>query len=139
MNILLDTSVILAACGSANGASRTVFTLHRSAEWRLLVGTYGLTEVNANLGKLPADAKREWAVLSPQLQTVRDIVTFRHPLTPLKSKDIPVLATALAWADVLLTLDEADFGPWIGKSFNKLQIFKPADFLMQQRRLGYIK
>ncbi len=129
---------MLAACGSQTGASRAVFQYCEIARWRLLTGKYGLSEVARNLPKLPTSAVQEWRLIRNKLTIVRDVVTYRHPLSPLKSKDIPVIATALAWADVLLTLDDQDFGRWIGQSFNGLSILKPADFLTNERRKGLI-
>ena len=97
-----------------------------------------LTEVANNLSKLPPSAHTEWLVLCPQLRVVRDVVIYRLPMPSLKSKDIPVLATALAWADFLLTLDQEDFGVWVGRAVDGLRVLRPADFLIEQRMLKMI-
>lgn len=138
MNLLLDTSVLLAACGSRSGASHALFSYHHAAKWKLIAGRYILTEVVNNLPKLPSSSQTEWLVLRPQLRIVRDVVTYRRSMPPLKSKDIPVFATALAWADVLLTLDHEDFGLWIGRTIDGLRILTPSNFLIEQRKLGVI-
>lgn len=52
------------------------------------------------------------------------------------SKDRPVLFTALAWADVLLTLDRGDFDAVIGRQFYGLAVLVPADFLIRERSAG---
>ncbi len=49
----------------------------------------------------------------------------------LKPKDIPVFATALHWADVFLTLDQEDFGVWIGGTVDGLRVLRPSDFLIE--------
>ena len=45
------------------------------------------------------------------------------------AKDRPVLFTAAAWAEVLLTLDRGDFGALMGSGFYGLDILTPGDFL----------
>lgn len=57
------------------------------------------------------------------MQTVRDVWTLDRPAVFGPAKDRPVLFTAAAWADVLLTLDRADFGSLIGTRFYGLQGF----------------
>jgi len=52
------------------------------------------------------------------------------------SKDRPVLITALAWADVLLTLDGRDFIGLLGSSCYGLPILLPSDFLIRERAAG---
>lgn len=49
------------------------------------------------------------------------------------SKDRPILFTALASADVLLTLDKADFADMLGGNFYGLRVLLPYDFLEQER------
>jgi hypothetical protein len=51
-------------------------------------------------------------------------------------KDRPVLFGALAWADVLLTLDRADFGALLGGEFYGLHVLSPAAFLRRERSAG---
>ena len=51
----------------------------------------------------------------------------------------PVVFTAAATADVLLTLDGADFGGVMGAGFYGLPVMKPGEFLRRKRaeaRLG---
>jgi hypothetical protein len=52
------------------------------------------------------------------------------------SKDRPILFTALAWADVLLTLDKADFADVLGGTFYGLRVMLPYDFLQHERAAG---
>lgn len=48
------------------------------------------------------------------------------------TKDRPILFSALAMADVLLTLDRADFGRLLGTRFYGLAIMTPGMWLMQE-------
>jgi len=52
------------------------------------------------------------------------------------SKDRPILFSALATADVLLTLDRADFSRLLGSSFYGLAIMTPGMWLMRDRETG---
>jgi hypothetical protein len=52
------------------------------------------------------------------------------------AKDRPILFSALAWADVLLTLDRADFGALMDSSFYGLRVLRPGVFLEQERAAG---
>jgi len=49
------------------------------------------------------------------------------------TKDRPVLFSALAWADVLLTLDRNDFTTLLGDEFHGLAVLKPGMFLERER------
>jgi len=55
------------------------------------------------------------------------------------AKDRPVLFTAAAWAEVLLTLDRGDFGAVMGTSFYGLDVLTPGDFLERERAAGRLK
>ena len=67
---------------------------------------------------------------------VDDIVSLDRPVVFAASKDRPILLTALAWADVLLTLDKADFGDVLGGTFYGLRVLLPYEFLGQERVAG---
>jgi hypothetical protein len=51
-------------------------------------------------------------------------------------KDRPILLSALAWADVLLTLDRADFMDLLGQQFYDLRLRTPGMFLAEERAAG---
>jgi hypothetical protein len=65
-----------------------------------------------------------------------DIVTVDKPAVFAPAKDRPILFSAFAWADVLLTLDRNDFETLLGKAFYDLEILKPGDFLIRERAAG---
>jgi len=109
MKLFLDTSVLLAACGSARGSSRALFDYAPANRWTLMASPWVVTEVVRNLAKFPFVAAHEWLRLRPQLTLVDDIVSLNRVVVFPVSKDRPVLLTALANAQVLLTLDRDDF------------------------------
>ena len=53
MKLFLDTSVLLAAAGSATGSSRALFLYAAARQWLLISSPYVLNEVLRNLPKLP--------------------------------------------------------------------------------------
>jgi predicted nucleic acid-binding protein len=139
VNLFLDTSVLLAASGSANGASREVFRYAQINGWTLLASPYVLGEIARNISLFPPQAAMDWAQLRGNLTIVDDILTLdRINVFPI-TKDRPILFTAFAWASVLLTLDRGDFGELLGGNFYGLEIMPPADFLFSRRLHGELK
>jgi predicted nucleic acid-binding protein len=133
VNIFLDSSVVLAACLSATGASRLVFDLAARQRWQLLVSPWVLHEVRDNLVGKPPDASRTWAALRGRVTVEGDELTFNWPLAFDVAKDKPVLITALAYADVLLTLDRHDFRGLLGRTVYDLRVLTPGGFLRAER------
>ena len=139
MRLFLDTSVLLAASGSAAGAAREVFRRSSANGWILVATPYVLEEVLRNLPDLAPAASAEWARLRPALLLMDDVLTLDRPAVFHPSKDRPILFSALAWADVLLTLDRGDFRGLMAKPFYGLRVLKPAVFLEQERTAGRLK
>jgi len=136
VRLFLDTSVLLAAAGSANGSSRALFSYAATQGWILICSPYALNEALRNLPKLAVSATMEWLRLRPQVTVVDDVVSLDWPVVFAASKDKPILFTALAWADVLLTLDKADFADVLGGIFYGLRVMLPYDFLQHERAAG---
>jgi len=136
VRLFLDTSVLLAASGSDRGASREIFRSAPACDWTLLASSYVVEEVLANLSKLPPTATSEWARLRPRLALVDDVLTLDRPAVFESAKDRPILFTALAWSEVLLTLDRADFGALLESTFYGLSILTPGVFLQRERSAG---
>ena len=137
MRLFLDSNVVLAACGRPTGASHYVFHLAPRMGWSLLTSAYVVKEVETNLSlRLPASAMAEWRLLDPMLQRVADVVTFNWPTVIGAAKDRPVLFTAVAFSDVLLTLDRADFGGLMQTGFYGLEVLTPGEFLRRERAAG---
>ncbi len=136
MRIFLDTSVLLAASGSATGASREIFRRASGNGWELLTTPYVIEEVLRNLPDISPSASSEWASLRPALLLRDDVLTIDRPVVFNAGGDRPILFSALAWADVLLTLDRGDFGSLMNSPFYGLQILKPGIFLENERASG---
>lgn len=136
MRLFLDTSVLLAASGSARGASREIFRRASAKHWILIATPYVLEEVLRNLTDLPPSASGDWAALRPEVLIMDDVLTLDRPAVFEVPKDRPVLFSALAWADVLLTLDEGDFGGFMDRPFYGLFVLRPGVFLQRERAAG---
>ena len=139
MNLFLDTSVLLAACGSANGAARAIYQLAPRHDWTLLASPYVLGEVTRNLDHFPPTATADWVHLRRALAIVDDLVSLDRVNVFPVAKDRPILFTSLAWAKVLLTLDRGDFGELLGERFYGLEIMKRSAFIERERAAGRIE
>ena len=139
MRLFLDSSVLLAACGSDRGASREVFRRATECDWILLASPYVVEEVLANLPNLPATATANWARLRPDLALMDDVLTLDRAAVFEPAKDRPILFSALAWSEVLLTLDRSDFGALLGGMFYGLSILTPGMFLERERAAGRLR
>jgi predicted nucleic acid-binding protein len=133
VRLFLDTSVLLAASGSATGASREVFRLAPKNAWTLIATPYAIEETRRNLSHFPASALTDWNHLRGNLLLMHDVFTVDRPAVFAPAKDRPILFSALAWADVLLTLDRGDFEMLFGGEFYGLAILTPGRFLMRER------
>lgn len=67
MRLFLDASVLLAASGSASGASREVFRLASDHRWNLVTTPYAVEEVVSSLPRLPVSATSDWSRLRGDL------------------------------------------------------------------------
>jgi hypothetical protein len=113
-----------------------LFDMSDQRGWFLLSSAYVLSEVHVNLPRLPASASVDWPLLRPKLQFVPDIVSFHWAAVLAPAKDRPILFTAAAWSDVLLTLDRTGFAELLGGEFYGLPILRPGDFLQRERAAG---
>lgn len=69
-----------------------------------------------NLPTLPLAASADWVPLRNTLVICDDVLTLDRPAVFPIAKDRPILFSALAWADVLLTLDRNDFAELLGRN-----------------------
>lgn len=140
MRLFLDSSVLLSAAGSADGASRYIVTEAATHGWELVSSDYCAEETRRNLPKLGNAAAIAWrtAVLR-RVQLIRASIALDRPLVFPKAKDRPVVITALAAQAVwLLTLDTGDFQKKLGHEVYGLRIATPGAFLMEQRSQGVL-
>lgn len=96
-------------------------------------------EVSNNLRHLHAIAVTEWDGIQCKLSVVDDIFTLDWPAAFVAGKDRPILFSALAWADVLLTLDRRDFRVLMSEPFYGLHIMTPGSFLQRERAASRFK
>jgi predicted nucleic acid-binding protein len=139
VRIFLDTSVLLAASASASGASREIFLLAPANGWVLVTTPYAVAEVVRNLPDFPLLATRDWVRLRSQLIVMDDVLTLDRPVVFPAGKDRPILFGALAWADVLLTLDRKDFAGLLDGNFYGLSVLKPGTFIARERASGRLR
>jgi predicted nucleic acid-binding protein len=140
VRLFLDTSVLLAAAGSATGAPRFLIESATAQCWRLISADYCGEEARRNLSKLPKNAVTVWRqLIVPRLDFVKTDVVLDRPLIFAKLKDRPVLVSSLAQGcDWLLTYDETDFHEKLGPQIYGMRISTPGEFLHEQRHLGRI-
>lgn len=89
-----------------------------------------------NLADKPPEAARAWVSLRSKAPVENDELTFDWPIVFEAAKDKPVLFSALACADVLLTLDRRDFGDLLGQAIYGLRVLTPGEFLRIEREAG---
>jgi predicted nucleic acid-binding protein len=130
VKLFLDSSVLVAASGSATGASHAMVDLAPQRGWMLMTSGYCISEVSRNVVKLRG-AKLVWQQqVQPKLVIVPDALTLPRPLLLTAGKDKPVIISAIAArAAVLLTLDRNDFELLLNTSVYGVEVLTPADFL----------
>jgi predicted nucleic acid-binding protein len=138
VNVFCDTSVLLAAAKSSEGASRALFDYAPKTDWNLMASPWVVGETVHNIPKFGTEVSDVWQRLEPQLSIVADVFSLDRALVFPVTKDRPVLVTALAWSDVLLTLDRADFKNLLGSACYGMPIMLPSEFLAREREAGRI-
>jgi len=136
VRLFVDSSVLIAAAVSAEGASREIFRRASTRDWRLITTPYAVAEVTRNLAGFSAPVTATWLRLRERLVLVDDVLTIDKPAVFPVNKDRPILFSALATADILLTLDRADFDRLLGTRFYGLAIMTPGMWLTQEREPG---
>jgi len=139
VRLFLDSSVMIAGAASAEGASRSVFLLAGTHDWLLVTTPYAVAETVRNLAAFPASVTTAWLRLRSALVVVDDVLTIDKPAVFPVEKDRPILFSALASADVLLTLDRADFSRLLGDRFYGLAIMTPGMWLLREREAGRLE
>jgi len=139
VRLFLDTSVLVAAAGSARGASRFLVTTAAAQGWELVSCSYCAEETRRNLPKLPRAMGAWERILSPRIRFIATRVSLDQPLVFPKAKDRPVVITALAArAAWLLTLDREDFHQRLGREVYGLRLATPGEFLLERRTEGML-
>lgn len=87
MRVFLDSSVLIAAAASAEGASREVFRRASTQHWQLITTPYAVAEVTRNLAGFAAPVTAAWLRLRTQLVLVDDVLTIDKPAVFPVNKD----------------------------------------------------
>jgi len=133
VRVFVDSSVVLAACASSQGASRELFHRARSGKVELVTALWCVAEVERNLPDMGKEAVRRWRRLCLDLKVLPTAVVLDRPLVFSAAKDRPVLISALAsGSGCLLTLDRADFKRRLGRNAYALAILTPGEWLAGQ-------
>jgi hypothetical protein len=84
---------------------------------------------------------RERGLVPPRRQLVIEdnVLSLDRPAIFAPTKDRPILFSALAWADVLLTLDSHDFGDLLGGAFYGLPVLRPGTFLEREHAMKRLR
>ena len=141
IEIFLDSSVLIAASGSIEGASFFIVQSAKKNHWQLLTSQYCLAEVERNIGKLGSSAKMSWEKsIRSSVDVMPNVLSISKPLMLEASKDKPVLIGAIAaHAKFLLTLDRFDFKRILNTSVYGVEVLTPGNFLEKQRREKRLK
>jgi predicted nucleic acid-binding protein len=118
--IFLDANVLWSA---AYKPGRTLWKLITSPKADWITSPYALAEAQSNL---PPGNRPDLVKLTARVRLVPD--AFGPPPVILRGKDIPILSSAaLARADVLVTNDDRDFGPYFDRTIGGVKIILTQD------------
>lgn len=133
--IFLDSSVLIAACGSNRGASHAVIVMAEIGLFKIVISEQVLVECDRNITKklikslpifrniLTATKPEIVADLLPQ-----EIEKWRSIIEP---KDAPILAAAIsAEVDRILSLNTKDFNPIVAQTSGFI-IQTPSQFIQE--------
>jgi predicted nucleic acid-binding protein len=137
--IFLDSSVIIAACGSRNGASHAIIVMAEIGLFKVLISEQVIEECDRNITKkLPTALpilKQILSSINPEIlpnPAIADVVKWETTIEP---KDTPILAAALlAQSDRLLSLNTKDFTPNVAQE-SGLKIQTPSEFIQEIRSI----
>lgn len=137
--IFVDTSVLIAGCGSRTGASRAILTMAEIGLFKLVVSQQVLEECERNFHKkLPAALPiftQLLTTINPEIKPNPSPKESAHWVTIIEAKDAPILAAAiLANVDRLLTLNTKDFTAEVARQ-TSLIIQTPAEFIREIRQI----
>jgi hypothetical protein len=133
LNPFLNSSAAIAASLSATSVRCLIFRHAVVKGWRLHVSPWGLREVRDNLADKPPESVKTWLSLRRNVVLEEDELICDWPIVFEAAKDKPVLFSALACADELLTLDRRDFRDLLRKTIYGMPVLTPADFLRSER------
>jgi predicted nucleic acid-binding protein len=137
--IFLDSSVLIAACGSMNGASHTVIVMAEIGLFKVLISKQVLEECERNISKKMIAAlpifRQILMIINLEITPdplPQDIDKYKLIIEP---KDAPILASAIAAnADRILSLNTKDFNETVSSQCG-LMIQTPSQFIQEIRSI----
>ncbi len=137
--IFLDSSVIIAACGSRSGASHAVIVMAEIGLFKVLISEQVIEECDRNITKKLPKAlpifRQILNVTNPEILPNPSITDVAKWETLIEPKDAPILTAALlAQSDRLLSLNTRDFTPSVAQQ-SGLKIQTPSEFIQEIRSI----
>ncbi len=137
--IFLDSSVLIAACGSRSGASHAIILMAEIGLFKVLISQQVIEECERNITKkLPAALpifQQILSVINPEIVANPAPSDIMRWASVIELKDAPILAAAIsAQCDRLLSLNTKDFTPNVAKQSN-LTLQTPSEFIQEIRAI----
>jgi predicted nucleic acid-binding protein len=137
--IFLDSSVVIAACGSRNGASHAVIVMAEIGLFKAVISEQVVIECDRNINKkLPTALpilKQILNIINPEIVPDPSTTESSQWENIIEPKDAPILAAALsAKADRLLSLNTKDFTSFVAVQ-SGLTIQTPSEFIQEIRSI----
>jgi hypothetical protein len=120
-------------------ARHEIVRLAPANEWVIITTGYVVEEMLRNLPDFPSLVSGEWVRLRSELLPMEDVITLDRPTVFSARKERPILFSAFAWTDMLLTLDSADFEDLLGTFFYGMPLLRAGQFLHRERAAGRLR
>ncbi|OGA11974.1 MAG: hypothetical protein A3D95_12200 [Betaproteobacteria bacterium RIFCSPHIGHO2_12_FULL_69_13] len=130
MKLFLDANVIFSAAHQQAGNAQALVALARAGRCTLQTSAHALEEAQRNLALKSNEYEKRLAEALSAIDVVAEappslVEWARQEGLPLK--DAPILAAAVqAGAEVLVTGDRRDFGPFLDRTLRGVQVLAPA-------------
>jgi len=139
IRVFLDSSVLIAACGSANGASHAVIVMAEIGLFNIVISEQVVDECERNLlKKLPIALpifRQILSTIAPEIIPNPCITEVEKWMAIIEAKDAPILAAAVVGkVNRLLTLNTKDFTPEVSAE-SGLLMQTPSQFIQEIRAL----
>ena len=135
MKLFLDANVIFSAAHQDAGNAQALVALARASRCTLQTSAHALEEARRNLALKSTAYENRLADALSAIAVVAEappaLVEWAHQ-EGLPLKDAPILAAAVqAGAEVLVTGDTRDFGPFFDRTLRGVQVLTPARALVR--------
>lgn len=130
MKLFLDANVIFSAAHQETGNAQALVAFAHAGRCELQSSAHALEEARRNLALKSTSYEKRLAEALSAIAVVAeappDLVEWARQ-EGLPHKDAPILAAAVhAGAEVLVTGDSRDFGPFFGRTLRGVQVLAPA-------------